>query len=247
MSPSVSSPAEQRDDAKRKFMKTMRALPTQHYWNYYFDRPPKEQKKTEDGSYQSSLEQLGSQIESIQDFWRHDNNLPLAQMQMRESIYLFKSGFKPIWEDRRNVLGGSWTFRAPKTVGPKLFSLIQAMAIGEQLQEVVEEGDTICGVGLSVRFNSHLISIWHRDASKKKSIDALLQYVLNNLPADLGWEPKPDNYFYKKHSDHTGFKAPAELQAVLDSQKKAEAAAAAKEANEKKENAKAPEPAEAEA
>ena len=35
---SVSSPAEKRDDAKRNFLKTMRALPTQHIWNVYFDR-----------------------------------------------------------------------------------------------------------------------------------------------------------------------------------------------------------------
>ena len=64
----------------------------------------------------------------------------------------------------------------------------------------------MCGVGLSVRFNSHLISVWHRDASKQKSIDALLATVLEELPAEL--KPKPDNYFYKKHSDHAGFKAP---------------------------------------
>jgi len=37
-SPNVSSPAEQRDDAKRNFLKAMRPLPTQHYWNVYFDR-----------------------------------------------------------------------------------------------------------------------------------------------------------------------------------------------------------------
>lgn len=32
------SPAEQRDDAKRNMFKQMRALPTQHYWNVWFDR-----------------------------------------------------------------------------------------------------------------------------------------------------------------------------------------------------------------
>jgi hypothetical protein len=37
-SPAASSPAEQRDDAKRNFLKTMRPLPTQHYWNVYFDK-----------------------------------------------------------------------------------------------------------------------------------------------------------------------------------------------------------------
>jgi hypothetical protein len=75
--------------------------------------------------------------------------------------------------------------------------------------EITDEGsgDQLCGVGLSVRFNSHLISVWHRDASMQKSIDAILATVLEELPAEL--KPKPDNYFYKKHSDHAGFKAPA--------------------------------------
>lgn len=47
---------------------------------------------------------------------------------------------------------------------------------------------------------------------------------MDQLPPEL--RPKPENYFYKKHADHAGFKAPPELQAVLDSQKKAEAAQA---------------------
>lgn len=51
----------------------------------------------------------------------------------------------------------------------------------------------------------------------------MLECVLEELPPEL--RPKPDNYFYKKHSDHAGFKAPPELQAVLDSQKAREAAA----------------------
>lgn len=46
--------------------------------------------------------------------------------------------------------------------------------------------------------------------------------MLDELPAEL--QPKPDNYFYKKHSEHSGFKAPPELQAVLDSQKRREEA-----------------------
>ena len=77
---------------------------------------------------------------------------------------------------------------------------------------LISKGDQLCGVGLSVRFNSHLISVWHRDASKQKSIDAILTTVLEELPAEL--KPKPDNYFYKKHSDHAGFKAPASEKAA---------------------------------
>ncbi|KAL2135196.1 hypothetical protein VTI74DRAFT_9402 [Chaetomium olivicolor] len=225
MSASVSSPAEQRDDAKRNFLKAMRPLPTQHYWNVWFDRPQQQQQgKGSDGEYHAQLEQLGSQIESVQDFWRYNNNTPVEQIKMRESIYLFKAGFKPIWEDRRNILGGSWTFRVPKSVGPDVWTRVQLLAIGEKLQSVLEEGDQICGVGLSVRFNSHLITIWHRDASRQRSIDNMLQCVLEELPEEL--RPKPHNYFYKKHSDHEGFRVPPELQAVIDSQRAREAAAA---------------------
>jgi hypothetical protein len=89
--------------------------------------------------------------------------------------------------------------------------------------------DQICGVGLSVRFTSHLITVWHRDSSKQNSIDALIACILEDLPPEL--QPKPDHYFYKKHSDHAGFKAPPELQAVLDSQKRNAAAAAAASAS----------------
>jgi len=200
------SPAEQRDDAKKNMLKAMRPLPTQHYWNVYFDRPQKDPVKTATGEYAATLEQIGTQVESVQDFWRYNNNTPVEQIKMRESIYLFKQGFQPIWEDRRNINGGSWTFRVPKAVGPDFWTRVQVMAIGEKLQSCLELGDQLCGVGLSVRFNSHLISVWHRDASKQKSIDALLATVLEELPAEL--KPKPDNYFYKKHSDHAGFKAP---------------------------------------
>lgn len=145
----ATTPSEQRDDAKRNFLKTMRALPTQHYWNVYFDRPGKEAPTTtgestdgkeEAGKYQVQLEQLGSQIESVQDFWRYANNTPVDQIKMRESLYLFKSGFRPIWEDRRNINGGSWTFRVPKSIGPDVWTRIQLLAIGEKLQSVLEEG-----------------------------------------------------------------------------------------------------------
>jgi hypothetical protein len=33
--------------------------------------------------------------------------------------------------------------------------------------------------------------------------------VLEELPDEL--RPKPENYFYKKHADHAGFKPPPEL------------------------------------
>jgi hypothetical protein len=92
--------------------------------------------------------------------------------------------------------------------------------------ELTDTDDQLCGVGLSVRFNSHLITIWHRDSTKQSSIDGMLSCVLEQLPAEL--QLKQENYFYKKHADHPGFNPPPELRAVLDSQRKAQEARQAK-------------------
>jgi hypothetical protein len=61
----------------------------------------------------------------------------------------------------------------------------------------------------------------------------MLAVVLDEVFASLpeNERPKPDSYFYKKHSDHAGFKPTPEMQAVLDSQKARNAAAAAAAAN----------------
>lgn len=107
-------------------------------------RPQKETSKKDvatDEAYSATLEQLGTQIESVQDFWRYNNNTPVDQIKMRESIYLFKQGFQPIWEDRRNIDGGSWTFRVPKASGPEFWTRVQVMAIGEKLQECLDGGE----------------------------------------------------------------------------------------------------------
>jgi hypothetical protein len=78
----------------------------------------------------------------VQDFWRYNNNTPVDQIKMRESIYLFKAGFKPIWEDRRNINGGSWTFRVPKSIGPDFWTRIQLLAIGERLEGALDKGNS---------------------------------------------------------------------------------------------------------
>ena len=68
------------------------------------------------------------------------------------------------------------------------------MAIGENLQEVVEKGDDICGVSCSVRFNNnYLIMVWNRDGDNQKSIDKILERILEYLPEEL--KPQSQNYY----------------------------------------------------
>ncbi|KAF3928937.1 hypothetical protein AA313_de0206589 [Arthrobotrys entomopaga] len=212
-SPTNNEPVVQAMGNRRQLRDTMlkklRPLPLQHEWTFWHD---KYQAETGSGTaasgdgYATQLKELAN-LNTIQEFWQVYNNTPFGSLALRDSLLLFKKNVKPIWEDPRNNKGGSWTFRISKTndVSADFWKEILMMAIGEVLQEVVQKGDDICGVSISVRFNSHLILVWNRDGSNQKSIDAILARILESLPENL--KPLPQNYYYKKHSEHKGYKA----------------------------------------
>ena len=66
-------------------------------------------------------------------------------------------------------------------------------------------GDDLCGISLSVRYNSNLISIWHRRADLPLSKAQLLQTVENTISEDLKPLVVQKNYYYKAHAEHAGF------------------------------------------
>ena len=68
-----------------------------------------------------------------------------------------------------------------------------------------------------MRFNSNLITVWHRDGAAQGTIDGILATVLAKV--DPANRPKEGSYYYKRHSEHQGY---------------AEALAKAQEAQEKK-------------
>ena len=88
-------------------------------------------------------------------------------------------------------------------------------------------GDDICGLSFISRYNASHITIWNRDGSNEKSINAIRDTVLANISAEV--KPKDENIFYKKHSDHAGFeeavakvKADAQAKIAKSEAKKAE-------------------------
>ena len=187
-----------------------------HSWDFWHDRQERlavidSKPPVEDASkYEERLEPLAS-ITDVKQFWSVLNNFDISRLALRDSIHLFHRGVKPVWEDPRNAKGGSWTFRVPKAVAAQFWQEICMMAIGEQLQEAVQADqlnkasfrDDICGVSLSVRFNSMLIQIWNRDAEHQTGVDSVLETVFQGISPDL--KPKEGSYYYKRHNEHAGF------------------------------------------
>ncbi|KAI9847659.1 MAG: hypothetical protein M1838_000805 [Thelocarpon superellum] len=212
-----------RAERKRMVLSKLRedAYPLRHEWVFWHERHDHDARSPIVGktgaapAYEETLVQLMT-ASTVKKFWETTNNFDIATMKLRDSFHLFKKTVKPVWEDPRNVRGGSWTFRLNKSMSAQAWTRVQLMAIGEALQDVVEAGDDICGVSISVRFNSHLVSVWNRDGANQTSVDAIKAKVLEELPEEL--RPTPNNIYYKKHSEHTGFS-----EAVAASKAKAEA------------------------
>ncbi|MCJ1309732.1 hypothetical protein MMC25_003393 [Agyrium rufum] len=187
----------QREGARMNMLRRMRAPPFQYAWTMYHD------KHSDSSSYEGRLTVLLENIITVKPFWEAYNRFPLEQLKMKDSVHFFKRGVKPVWEDPRNVKGGAWTFRIAKEKSAETWKEVLMMAVGEQFADVIQPKDDLCGVSLSVRFNSNLITVWNRDGSNQKSIDGILNTVLDKLSPDL--RPKEGSYYYKRHSDHAGF------------------------------------------
>jgi hypothetical protein len=48
--------------------------------------------------------------------------------------------------------------------------------------------------------------VWNRDADHVEGVEKIMKTVINGLDEDL--RPRDGQYYYKRHSEHAGFKAP---------------------------------------
>lgn len=70
------------------------------------------------------------------------------------------------------------------------------------------EHDHVLGVSTSVRFNSHMISVWNKMGSNERSIRALERTILDRLSPELRpvGSAGASSYFYKRHEDNDGYR-----------------------------------------
>ncbi|KAF2466028.1 translation initiation factor eIF4e, partial [Lindgomyces ingoldianus] len=200
--------------------KSVRVPEFRFKWQFWAEKgqsgsTPAPKDKASIDEYASRPKPLGETIISVKEFYQHFNNIPTDSLKLRDSIHLFHLGVKPLWEDPRNARGGAWYFKVKENAA-QIWHEICLLAVGDVLQGAVETkretfNDDICGVSYSVRWNTVQIAVWNRDAENKEGIDRLLQVILEKLSDDI--KPKgKDSYWYKAHSSHKDYVAPAETQ-----------------------------------
>lgn len=104
------------------------------------------------------------------------------------TLFLFKDGIQPLWEDFENMNGGKYAITLQKAISSQIWSDLVLATIGEQLDsdDQVEHApprsphhacpsDTgpplplpaqpqICGIVLATRLRGNVVSIWVKNA-----------------------------------------------------------------------------------
>ena len=152
------SPPARGREMRQNLLQKLRAPPLVHLWEFWHERQDRSKtantKPPPTGSISPSAkpaspgvtpEQVDYEerlinmctITDVREFWELFNNFDVSKLPLRDSVHLFHKGIRPLWEDARNVKGGSWTFRVPKEKAKEFWKEVCMMAIGEHLQEAV--------------------------------------------------------------------------------------------------------------
>lgn len=139
-------------------------------------------------------------FEDIQSYWRWMNNLPSArQLDVSCTYHLMKKGIRPIWEDKSNVNGGSFSFRVASMDNvDDIWTTVSLNAIAGQfdlfLSDYVNE---ICGVSIGMRKSEASFTIW---ASNAKSFDVQkMADFIADLLKDTAIHWSSDLFSFKVH------------------------------------------------
>ncbi|KAL1988950.1 hypothetical protein VTN96DRAFT_6939 [Rasamsonia emersonii] len=203
--------AAMRKSLHQNIIGKLRPLPFQYRWTVWFD-------KHCDSNNNNRLYVLHEDVADIATFYRVYNNYPWDKIRLRDSVHIFRKGVKPVPDDPENRNGGCWTFRVPKAKSQAFFHEIAILCMANEFQAALEsEHDHVLGVSTSVRFNSHLISVWNKLGSNERSIKRLEATILDRLSPELrpttaaAGGNSSYSYFYKRHAEHDeGFQKQAD-------------------------------------
>lgn len=119
----------------KNILTRMRPLPFQYVFSFWYTK----------ATNSSQPVCLADSVPDIAAFYKIYNNFPWDSLATKDSVYFFRSGVKPLWEDEENLEGGCWTLKVRKDEGKalKTWEELCLMVCGGELQSVVAKG-TFC-------------------------------------------------------------------------------------------------------
>nr|CCC90915.1 putative eukaryotic translation initiation factor 4e [Trypanosoma congolense IL3000] len=97
-------------------------------------------------------------VDSISSFWRVFNNVPEPKDMGIGTLYLFRDGINPKWEDPRNRDGGVVRVKLDATTIGEAWTVLLCRTVGESWSKSVR--NVVNGVALKVRERAFILEVW---------------------------------------------------------------------------------------
>uniref|UniRef100_A0A0X3PIB4 Eukaryotic translation initiation factor 4E-1 n=2 Tax=Schistocephalus solidus TaxID=70667 RepID=A0A0X3PIB4_SCHSO len=174
--------------------------PLNSTWQFFINEIP-EKKLDKDGQVIHDGHRIRSlgKCSTVEEFWEEFR--PTAKpsnLENTEGFFLMREPFDPQWEKPEHSSGGRWRLRAERGAANYLWCELAMCAVGEKLQTLLDENNSIVGVGCSPRPSSIVIEIWTSNTDFESSDTSGFSAKLNELlPKSLYFKL----VYYEKFAD----------------------------------------------
>ncbi len=98
--------------------------------------------------------------------------------------------YPPLWENRVNIRGGSYSIKVPERSAYETFTRYAAAGVLNMIAK--EEGNQIVGVSISPKKGFHILKIWNLDAKVFNRPSEISIYGDGMLMSDIIYKPHLD-------------------------------------------------------
>jgi hypothetical protein len=99
-------------------------------------------------------------VSTVQDFWDMIQSIP-ENRWVNGMYFLMREGVYPMWEDKANVNGGSYSFRIPKIYAYMSWIELAIQLLGDTLMP--SHRGVLNGISISPKNNTVTVKIWNND------------------------------------------------------------------------------------
>lgn len=136
-------------------------------------------------------------ISTVGELWGVVDGIKSIDNILLEHLYFMRKGVNPVWEDRRNRLGGCWSIKVDLKDSFTILVKILAFVMGENSMKAEDEtnlSEHVTGVSFCSKnsFNA-IIQIWNDDKFLNK-ITLLHPEISEPFMADIIYRPHIPEY-----------------------------------------------------
>ncbi len=106
------------------------------------------------------------EINTIEDFWRLYSNWEECLPNIETNMYfLMRKGVLPMWEDKSNIQGGSWSVKISRNNVYSAWTELSMALIGETITQNNELSGIVNGISISPKKYFCIVKIWNNNNS----------------------------------------------------------------------------------